>query len=129
MRMIAAIVFGVVLSFGLTIFGEYVVVNAMSNRFLGVGVLCPSIALIVGASAGLANRSKARIAAALSLAPWTVWLVIATNAGHSTVSRWVTTTALVSVCLALGVGAAALVGRRMNRSTMKGSKSPSQEHA
>src|SRR5579863_10467717 len=106
MRMIAAIVFGVVLSFGLTIFGEYAVVNAMSNRFLGVGVLCPSIALIVGSFAGLAIRSKARIAAALSLAPWSIWLVIATNGGHSTVSRWITTTVLVSICLALGVGMA-----------------------
>jgi hypothetical protein len=116
MKLVVAVILGVFASFPLTILGEQIVFYSMSQR---VRILFPEllvVALIVGALVGLVVRDKARIAAALSLAPWAVWLVLATNAGHSTVSRWIMTTAVVSVYFALGVGAAALVGRRMARS-------------
>lgn len=129
MKMIAAIGLGLVLSFGLTIVGASLATNFTSIRFLEIGVLCPLIALAVGASAGLVVRKRARIAAALSLAPWAIWLVLATNAGHSTISRWVTTTAVVSVYFALGVGAAGLLSRRMGRYSIRGGRSQSQEHS
>lgn len=113
MKMIAAIVSGIVASFGLTILGEYLVVNFMGNRFLELGVLFPLIALTVGVFVGLVIRNKTRVAAALSLAPWAVWLVFATNVPHSSVSRWATTVLVAAIYLVLGIGAAAFVAGRM----------------
>ena len=129
MKLFFVIALGVFASFALTILGEQMIFGSMSQR---ARLLFPEllvVTLVVGVLVGLIARHKAGIAAALSLAPWAVWLVIATNAGHSTVSRWATTTAVVSVYFALGVGAAALVGRRMARYAAKGGHSPSQEHA
>jgi len=129
MKLFLVIALGVFASFALTILGEQIVFGSMSQsaRLLFPELLV--VALVVGALVGLVARHKARIAAALSLAPWAVWLVIATNAGHSTISRWVTTITVVSVCFALGIGAAAFVSGRMARSAARGSQSPSQGHA
>jgi hypothetical protein len=61
--MIVAVGLGIALSFVLTIAGEYVVANRMNNFFLEAGVLCPMIALAVGACIGFVLKNRARIAA------------------------------------------------------------------
>jgi len=130
MKLFVVIVLGVLASFALTILAEQIVFSSMpkSARLLFPELLV--VAVTVGALVGLMGRHKARIAAALSLAPWAVWLILATNGSQSTVSRWVTTIAVVSVYFALGIGAAALVGGRMARSAARGGgRSPSQGHA
>jgi hypothetical protein len=128
MKLLLVIGVGVIASFGLTVLAEVVRVNLTINSGWWLHPALPWIPLIVGTIIGFAARKQAQLAAALGLAPWSVWLVVAVNGWHSTVSRWATTLALVSVDFALGVGAAALVGRRMDR-VVKGGSSPSHEHA
>jgi hypothetical protein len=122
MKLFLVVVLGIAASFGLTMLAEFLWLNS-ANGIWHVHPEFFCIPLIVGAGVGLAVSRKAVLAAALSLAPWALWLVVGVNAGHSTASRWATTIALVSVYFAVGIGAAALVGRRMTR------QSPSQEHA
>lgn len=116
MKLFLGIVLGMLASFVLTILGEVVVFSGSMPK--GVRLLFlefPVVALAVGTLVAIIVRDKARVAAALSLIPWTIWLIVATNGSHSTVSRWVTTIAVVSVCFALGVGAAAFVSGRLSR--------------
>ncbi|MGD0402602.1 MAG: hypothetical protein ABSB66_05340 [Candidatus Acidiferrales bacterium] len=125
MKLFLVIVLGVLASFGLTILAELV---WFSSAIKGVWYVHPQfvcISVIVGLIVGVAARRQARLAAALSLAPWSVWLIVGANAGHTTMLRWATTVTLVSVYFAMGVGAAALVARSM----VKVSESPSQERA
>lgn len=129
MKLFLVIGLGIIASFGLTVLAEFLWLNSANNGIWHIRPEFFCVAMIVGAGVGLAARRQAVLAAALSLAPWTIWLVVGVNAGHSTASRWATTIALVSVYFALGVGVAALVGRRMARSVVKSSQSPSQEHA
>jgi hypothetical protein len=132
MKLFFVIGLGIIASFGLTVLAEFLWLNSANNGIWRIWHIRPEffcVAMIVGAVVGLAARRQAVLAAALSLAPWAIWLVVGVNAGHSTASRWATTIALVSVYFAVGVGAAALVGRRMARSVVKSSQSPSQEHA
>lgn len=129
MKLFFVIGLGIIASFGLTIVAEFLWLNSANNGIWHVRPEFFCVAMIVGAGVGLAARRQAVLAAALSLAPWAMWLIIGVNAGHSTASRWATTIALVSVYFALGVVVAALVGRRMTRSVAKGSQSPSQEPA
>ena len=125
MKLFVVIVFGVFASFALTILSEQILFSSMATSVRLLFPEFPVVALTVGVLVGLLVREKARVAAALSLAPWSVWLIVASNGSHSTVSRWVTTIAVVSVCFALGVGAAAFVGGRMARSAARGGRSPS----
>jgi hypothetical protein len=129
MKLFLVIGLGIIASFGLTVLAEFFWFSSGAKTVWHVYPQFFFIPMIVGAGVGFAAKRQARLAAALSLAPWAVWLVVGVNAAHSTMSRWATTIALVSVYFALGIGAAALVGRRMARSVVKSSQSPSQEHA
>jgi hypothetical protein len=129
MKLFLIIGLGIIASFGLTVLAEFLWLNSANNGIWHVRPEFFCVPMIVGAGVGLAARRQAGLAAALALAPWAVWLVVAVNAKHSTASHWATTMALVSVYFVLGVGAAVLVGRRMTRSVVKGGRSPSQEHA
>ncbi len=129
MKLFLAIVLGIVASFALTILSEFIWFSSTTNKVWRLYPEFFGVAVIVGALVGLTARKQARLAAALSLAPWSLSLVVGANTGHSTMSRWTTTIALVSMYFALGVVVAALVGRRMTRSAARGSHSPSQGHA
>jgi hypothetical protein len=132
MKLFLVIGLGIIASFGLTVLAEFLWLNSANNGIWHVWHVRPEffcIPVIVGAGVGFAARSQAGLAAALSLAPWAVWLVVGVNTGHPTASRWAITIALVSVYFAVGVGAAVLVGRRVARFVAKGGQSPSQEHA
>ena len=113
MKLVVVVILGVFASFALTILSEQILFSSMTASVRLLFLEFPLVALTVGALVGLLVREKARLAAALSLAPWAVWLIVATNESHSTVLHWVTTIAVVSVCFALGIGAAAFVGGRM----------------
>jgi hypothetical protein len=128
MKLFFVIVLGVFASFVLTILGEQILFSSATPSVRLLFPEFPVVALTVGILVGLIVREKARVAAALSLAPWTVWLIVATNGRDSTVSRWVTTIAIASVCFALGIGAAAFVGGRMARSAARNGGSPSRGH-
>ncbi|MHB8412859.1 MAG: hypothetical protein ACYDDI_13065 [Candidatus Acidiferrales bacterium] len=128
-KLFVVVVGGALASFALTMIGE-LLVSSMSisgwQRYVWLfGPEFPLIAVVVGVLVGLVMRERAQAAAALSLAPWAAWLIIGTNWGHSTVSRWVTTAAIFSVYYLLGIGAATLVGRRMARFTARSGPSPS----
>jgi hypothetical protein len=113
MRLAVVILVGVLASFALTILGEQIVVGLMDE---GIGIPFiefPLIPLIVGILVGLFMKNNSGIAAALSLAPWAVWLIFASNGTHSTVWHWAITAIIVGLCLAIGIGAAVLVGARM----------------
>jgi hypothetical protein len=129
MKLFIVIVLGVFASFALTILSEQLVFGLMSKGarlpFAELVVINPLIAIIVGILAGLLSRGNARLAAAWSLAPWIVWLVLATNGMHSTVFRWATTIATGLLYLAAGIGAAVFVAGRMANSSTKDSHSPS----
>jgi hypothetical protein len=128
MKFFSVIVLGVFASFALTILGEQILFSSATPSVRLLFPEFPVVALTVGILVGLIVREKARVAAALSLVPWTVWLIVATNGKDSTVSRWVTTTAIALVCSALGIGAAAFVGGRMARSAARHGGSPSRGH-
>lgn len=130
LKLLGVIAFGVLASFALTLLSE-LLVSSMPIRgwHLYVWLLGPEfplIALLVGSVVGMITKNRAKSAAALSLAPWAVWLIVGTNESHPTVSSCVTTVALFSVYMALGVGAAAFVGSRMVRSAARSPQSPSQ---
>lgn len=129
MKLFLVIVLGIIASFGLTVLAEFLWFNSGAKTVWHVYPQFFFIPMIVGAGVGFVARSRAVFAAVLSLAPWAVWLVIGVNGGHSTALRWATTTALVSVYFALGVGSAFFVGRRMARSKLKGGNSLSEERA
>jgi hypothetical protein len=127
MKLFLVVGLGIVASFGLTVLAEFLWLNS-GNGIWHVHPEFFCIPLIVGAGVGLALSRRAVVAAALSLAPWSVTMIVGANAGHSTMSRWAITIAVVSAYFALGIGAAALVGRVMARYVAKGGQSPSQEH-
>lgn len=131
MKLFFVIGLGIIASFGLTVLAEFLWLNS-ANSANGIWHVHPEffcIPVIVGVAVALAISRRAVVAAALSLAPWSVTMIVGANAGHSTMSRWAITIALVSAYFALGIGTAALVGRVMARYVAKGGQSPSQEHA
>jgi hypothetical protein len=120
-------------SFGLTILSSMIVFSQISSdaaqRFAFRYVSSPLIAVIVGVLVGLVVRDRVRIVAALGLAPWTLWVVFATNWRVASVSHKVLTIVSATVYLSLGIGVAVFVGSRMAHSAARGSQSPSQGHA
>jgi hypothetical protein len=133
MKLSVAVVLGVLASFGLTILGELAVIRsrAMGTHlpFAELAVGGPFVALTVGAFIGLIAKERARVAAALGLAPWIAVLLIGAGRGHSGFSWWTILITATSIYLALGIAAAALVGRRMVRASSGGSHSPFQGHS
>lgn len=116
MRLFVAIVLGVLASFAFTILCTLLMFSKwMPQSVSSVFLVLPP--LLVGVLVALIARHRARLAAALSLTPWAIWMILATNAKQSTPSRWVTTIAIVLVLILLGIGAAAFVGGRMTRLT------------
>ena len=112
MKLFLTVLLGIFASFALTILAELLLFS--SSIPSTARLLLPEFPVVtasVGILVGLIIRDKARIAAVLSLTPWTVWLIIATNWNHSSVSRWLITVVLVSIYSAVGVGAAVLVAR------------------
>lgn len=83
MKLFLAIVLGIVASFGLTILSEFVWFNSSTNKVWHLYPEFFGVAVIVGALVGLIARKQAKVAAALSLAPWCVWLVVGANAGQT----------------------------------------------
>lgn len=128
-RLAAVIALGIIASFGLTVLAEFLWFSSGAKAIWHVYPEFFCVPMMVGAGVGFASRRQAGLAAALSLAPWAVWLIVGVNAGHSTTLRWSTTIALVSVYFVLGVGAAVVAGRRVGRYANKRSETPSQEHA
>lgn len=133
MRLLVAVILGVFASFGLTILGELIVIRSITMGahlpFAELAVGGPLVALTVGSLIGLIVKERARVAAALGLAPWIAVLLIVTGRGHSGLSWWAILIAAASIYLALGIGAAAFVGGRMAHSSTRGAHSPSHGHA
>ncbi len=113
MKLVLAIALGIVASFGLTILSELIWFNSAANKVWRLYPEFLAVAVIAGALVGLAARKQARVAAALGLAPWCISLVVGANAGQP-LFRWAITIGLVSVYLALGVGAAHLVSKLLS---------------
>ena len=108
MKLFVAIIIGVVSSFGLTILIEMAIFSDWMPRIVrSLYVEFPAIALFIGILLGLIAPERHKMAAALSLAPWAIWLTLGANREHSTVVRWAITVALLSTCIALGIGTAA----------------------
>jgi len=125
MKLVAAVLLGVLLTFALTALGE---LAAMSLRdgsvhlpYFEAAVLFPLTALIVGCLIGLIAKNRARLAAILGLAPWVVYSLLATGRGHVAFSWWLILIILTSIYWGLGVGAAVFVSGRMNRSLVPNS--------
>ena len=125
MKLIAAVLLAVFVTFALTALGE---MAAMSLRDKGArlayfegAVIFPLIALIVGCLIGLIAKNKAALAAILGFAPWIVYSLLETGRGHTALSWWVILITLTSVYLGLGVGAAVFVSERMNRAVVPSS--------
>jgi hypothetical protein len=115
MKLLLAIVLGIVASFGLTILSELIWFSSATNKVWRLYPEFFGVAVIVGALVGLTARKQARVAAALSLTPWCVSLVVGANGGQTS-SRWAITIGLVSLYLALGVGSAHFVSRLFSNS-------------
>ncbi len=118
MKLFLAIVLGIAASFGLTILSEMIWFSSTTNKVWRLYPEFFGVAVVVGALVGLTARKQARAAAALSLAPWCVSLVVGANAGQTS-SRWAITIGLVSLYLALGVGSAHFVSRLFSNSGAK----------
>jgi hypothetical protein len=112
MKLFLTVLLGIFASFALTILAELLLLRSSIS---GIALLLlpefPVVTALVGILVGLIIRDKARVAAMLSLAPWTLYMIIGTNWNHSSLSRWLITVVLVLVYSAIGVGAAVLVGR------------------
>jgi hypothetical protein len=119
MKLFLAVLLGIFASFGLTILAELVLFTGSIPKSARLFFPeFPAVTVTVGVLIGLIVRGKPQTAAALSLIPWTVWLVLATNGKHSSVSRWLITVVIVSIYSAIGVGASVLAAR-MARATSK----------
>src|ERR1700694_24876 len=90
MKLLLAIVLGIVASFGLTILSELIWFSSATNKVWRLYPEFFGVAVIVGALVGLTARKQARVAAALSLTPWCVSLVVGANGGQTS-SRWAIT--------------------------------------
>lgn len=123
MKLFLVIVLGIIASFGLTVLAEFLWFSSSAKAVWHIYPEFFCIPVIVGASVALAARRQAGFAAALSLAPWSVTMIVGANPGHSRVSLWAITIALVSVYFAFGVGAAVLVARLTTRPVVKTSQS------
>jgi hypothetical protein len=115
MKLFLAIVLGIVASFGLTILSEFVWFNSSTNKVWHLYPEFFGVAVIVGALVGLIARKQAKVAAALSLAPWCVWLVVGAKRRPNLLA-WAITIVLVSLYLALGVGSAHSVSKLFSNS-------------
>jgi hypothetical protein len=126
MRMVAAVLLGVFATFGLTIVGEFFVMNLLAKGarlpFAELVVGCPLIALVVGSLIGLVAKEKALVAAVLGIAPWVIFLVAGAGQGRMATSWWVIMLVAASIYLGLGIAAAALVGGRMVHSAALNSR-------
>jgi hypothetical protein len=127
MKLVAAVLVGVFVTFTLTALAEMVV---MSLRDRGerlphfeAAVMFPLIALIVGCLVALIAKNKARLAAILGFAPWIAYLLLEAGRRHAALSwrGWVILITLTSIYCGLGVGAAVFVSARMNRSVVANS--------
>jgi hypothetical protein len=116
MKKLTVVVLGVFASFALTIVSARILFHFASNdaalRFAVRYVSSPLIALVVGAVIGLAIRDKAGVIAALSLGPWTLWIVLTTNWSAATLSQMAVTIVSALVYVALGISAATIVAGR-----------------
>jgi hypothetical protein len=126
MKLVTAVLLGVLATFGLTIVGEFFVMNVLAKGvrlpFAEMVVGCPLIALVVGSLIGLVAKEKALVAAALAIAPWAIFLVLGAGRGRTAFSWWVIMLAAATIYLGLGIAAAALVGGRMVRSAALNSR-------
>jgi hypothetical protein len=112
MKLFFTVLLGIFASFALTILAELLLFSSsISNTARLLFPEFPVVTALVGILVGLIIRDKARIAALLSLTPWTVSMIVGTNWNHSSVSRWLVTVVVVSIYSAVGVGAAVLVAR------------------
>ncbi|MGH9746011.1 MAG: hypothetical protein ACRD59_07875 [Candidatus Acidiferrales bacterium] len=120
MKKFMVTILGVTASFALTIVSARILFHFATNdaalRFAVRYVSSPLIAIAVGALVGLLIREKAQIIAALSLIPWTLWMVLTTNWSVATLPQIAVTIGSALVYMALGICAAALVGGRMSSS-------------
>jgi hypothetical protein len=117
MKKFLVILLAVSTSFVLTISSSMIVFSQINSdaaqRFAFRYVSSPLIAVIVGVLVGLVIRNGVRVIAALSLAPWTLWVVFATNWSVASTSHKMITIVSALVYLVLGISAATFLSRRM----------------
>ena len=117
MKTFLGVFLGAVLSFGLTILSARILFSLVSSdstlRLVVTYVSSPLIAIAVGAFVGLLAREKARLAATLSLIPWTLWLILTTNWNQASSSEIAITIIRAAAYLILGIVAAAFVNGRI----------------
>ena len=113
MKMLRAIAFGILASFVLAYLGSLVVAGLMLRHvpihFAAFLAFWPLIVLAVGAFVGgISEPDHARFAAALSLVPGALWLLIMLNRGDQTWSSRAITIAGAVVCIALCIASASV---------------------
>jgi hypothetical protein len=117
MKKFIVIVSAACASFTLTVLSSMIVFSQVNGdaaqRFAIRYVSSPLIALLVGILVGLVIRDGAKIVAALSLAPWALWVILATD--WKVASPWHKSLTIASafVYMVVGIGAAAFVNDRM----------------
>lgn len=117
MKKVVFVFLGSLLSFGLTILSARILFDVFNHdSTLRIAVTygsSPLIAIAVGVFVGLTFAQRARTAACLSLAPWTLWLVLTTDWNRASSSQIAVTLLKATVYLLFGIAAAAFVSRRM----------------
>jgi hypothetical protein len=118
MKLVLTVVLGIVASFAVTVLAEWLLLYSAPRAVLRVYPEFPMVAVFVGVLVGLIERNKTSIAAALSLAPWSVFMILGTNRNNSSASKWLITIVLFTIYSAVGVGAAVLAARIVRRSSI-----------
>jgi|SRR5215472_3807580 len=111
MKLVFTVMLGIFASFAVTVLAEWLLIYSAPRAVLHVYPEFPIVAISVGALVGLIERNKTSIAAALSLAPWSVFMIVGTNRNCSCPSKWLITIVLFTIYSAVGVGAAILAAR------------------
>lgn len=118
MKLVLTVLLGIFASFAFTVFFELLLIGTSTSlNVLHIYPQFPAITVSVGILVGLIERNKASITGVLSLAPWTVFMILGVNRNHSSASRWLITIAVVAGYSAMGIGAAILTAKTVRRVT------------
>jgi hypothetical protein len=118
MKLVLTVVLGIVASFAVTVLAEWLLLYSAPRAVLRVYPEFPMVAVFVGVLVGLIERNKTSIAAALSLAPWSIFMILGTNRNNSCASKWLITVVLFTIYSAVGVAAAVLAARIVRRDSI-----------
>ena len=114
-KLVAAIILGMVISFGLEILGVWALFSAVPHRVWVFAPLFPLVCLISGCVVAFVARKKVLFAAAVALAPWSICQVIGASKFTCLISEKLMLVGIVSFCYASGLASAWFVGIRMAR--------------